>query len=198
MKKGIQQKGFTLVELLVTLTVLIVTLAIGIPFYDNMIANNRAIALSNDFIRTFNLAKSEAVTRGSFAGICANGGTDSSPSCGSDWTNGWFVYEDANWDASYDSASSAGETVIKIWQALEPGIYVDMAPSSATAIMFTSTGQKFSSGDLVVKMAQIDGDGKIATTGKQIRCMYMNSVGQINIIKIAGTKGSLPTTASCP
>ncbi len=57
------QKGFTLLELIVTLAVVAIVLTMGIPSFQALIRDNRLIALTNEFIGAMHLTRSEAIKR---------------------------------------------------------------------------------------------------------------------------------------
>lgn len=83
------RSGFTLIELMVTLTVAAILLAIGIPSFQQMIRNQRITAASNDFLAAIFLTRSEAISRGTRVDLVPTGG-------GTDWTQGWVVFIDEN------------------------------------------------------------------------------------------------------
>lgn len=55
--------GFSLVEVMVTVAVLAIILAIGIPSFQSFFENSRLNRANDDFIAAVNLARSEAITR---------------------------------------------------------------------------------------------------------------------------------------
>ena len=57
-------KGFTLVELMVTISVLAVLMAVGIPSFQGVIASSRVTTATNDFMATLAQARSNAIRRG--------------------------------------------------------------------------------------------------------------------------------------
>lgn len=83
MKKQI--KAFTLIELITTIAVLAILVAIAIPNMQNMVLENRLVAFSNDFSNSVSLARNEALTRRQSVSI--------SPAEG-DWSKGWEVIID--------------------------------------------------------------------------------------------------------
>ncbi|WGL18197.1 GspH/FimT family pseudopilin [Microbulbifer bruguierae] len=64
MKVPTESRGFTLVELMVVITVLAIVMAIGIPSFNTLIKNNRLTAAVNDLAGGLSYARAEAVRRG--------------------------------------------------------------------------------------------------------------------------------------
>ena len=86
-----RQTGFTLLELLVTLAVAAVLVAIAVPSYRDMVERNAMAASTNDLVGSLNYARSEAVTRGRETYVCP---TQDKQTCTGQgrWTEGWIVY----------------------------------------------------------------------------------------------------------
>lgn len=57
-------KGFTLVELMVTIAVLAIVVTIAVPSFITMVARGRADTETSDFYRALNYARLEAINRG--------------------------------------------------------------------------------------------------------------------------------------
>ena len=74
MRKG--NTGFTLIELIVTITIIAVSMTIAVPGFQNMFARNRVANQVNDFLLATKLARSEALRRGSVVSILAEDGSD--------------------------------------------------------------------------------------------------------------------------
>jgi type IV fimbrial biogenesis protein FimT len=105
--------GFTLIELMLGISVLGILLGIGVPAYQGMIRQNRLAAQTNELLATAAMARSEAVKRGSTVSICP-AATDGSNACSGDasWSNGWILFNDDDGDGVYDGGV---ELILQRW-----------------------------------------------------------------------------------
>lgn len=130
------QKGFTLYELMVTVAIAGIVMAVGVP---NMIAysqNSRMTSIANDFHGAFHYARSEASRAKTFITICASDDSmESSPSCGGDWTDGYIVFLDLDGDV----ATGVGETILRAVPAMPDGVSFK-AVDDAKYFGFAGTG----------------------------------------------------------
>ena len=117
-KTGIHMNsGFSLVELMVTVAIISVVVAFGIPSMTEFSKNDRLTTNINTLVGHLAYARSEAVKRSVQVSLCVsnNSGT-AAPSCtGGNWEDGWMIYIDADGDNSF----TAGEEVLRVQQALE-------------------------------------------------------------------------------
>lgn len=65
-------RGFTLVELMITLTVAVVLTVIAVPSFRNMINSNRLTTAANEMVGALNLARMEAIKRNGSVQFCSN------------------------------------------------------------------------------------------------------------------------------
>lgn len=95
--------GFTLIELMVTLSVLAILLTIGIPSLQMFIQNSRLQSQSAALVGDFNYARAEAVRLGSPVAVCAS--ADGASCSGAlAWETGWIVFNDRNGNGAVDAA----------------------------------------------------------------------------------------------
>jgi type IV fimbrial biogenesis protein FimT len=106
-------QGFTLVELMVTVSVLAIVLGFGVPGFQELILNNRITTQANEFVAALNFARSEAIKRGTRITVCKS--SDGSNCSGSNnWDQGWLVFVDDNNNAAVDG----GEQILKVYSSL--------------------------------------------------------------------------------
>lgn len=94
-----QAKGFTLIELMITLLVAALVLGIGVPNFQEFVANNRMATATNDVISALHLARSEAVKLRRNVSICPSADWDAAnPTCnaGGLLGNGYIVFSDCS------------------------------------------------------------------------------------------------------
>jgi type IV fimbrial biogenesis protein FimT len=111
-----QQLGLTLIELMVTLAVAIILLAIGIPAFQGMEANSRGVSYANALLSSMTLARTEAMGRGVPVAVCPNkSAAGSAPECGAagDWAKGWFVFADPTGTGTTPGAAAVIRTFNK-------------------------------------------------------------------------------------
>jgi type IV fimbrial biogenesis protein FimT len=95
--------GFTLIELMMAITVLGILLGLAIPAFRDIIRNNRVTSQTNEFVGALNYARSEALKRSNPVAVCSS--TDGVTCAGTtDWSTGWVVFADINANGTLDGA----------------------------------------------------------------------------------------------
>jgi len=87
--------GFTLIELMIVLTIIIILMFIGIPSYQSLIAYNNIAAEANALTGDLQYARSNAIKNGLPVNVCTantNGGPPYACSGSSTWSGGWVTY----------------------------------------------------------------------------------------------------------
>ena len=92
-KKWQLVSGVTLIELIVTVSIMAILLTLGLPSMRSFIVSNRLTSQANTLVSALNLARSESIKRNIQVAIIAN------TSC--NWSNGWSVFADTNSDGFY-------------------------------------------------------------------------------------------------
>ena len=106
--------GFSLVELMITLVVMSVAMAMAVPGFRYLNNSSRITAPANELVAGLQLARAEAVRRNARVVLC---GSSDGASCagGSNW-GGWIVFADTDSDNTVD----AGEDVLMTYAVQAP------------------------------------------------------------------------------
>lgn len=112
--------GYTMIELLVSLVIAGILLGLSLPGFQDTIERSVTNSQAKLLMTSLNLARSEAIKRGTEVGICAS---DDSVDCEEDaWSDGWIVFVDNNGDADGDDGSiDSGDVVIRVFDAVGSG-----------------------------------------------------------------------------
>jgi type IV fimbrial biogenesis protein FimT len=97
--------GFTLVELVITVSVLALLASFALPGFTAIMQNNAMTASANELITAFTLARSEALKRESPVTICwTDSANADAPDCGdgNGWHSGWLIFADEDADGAFD------------------------------------------------------------------------------------------------
>ena len=117
-------KGFTLVELMVTLTVASILVGLMVPNMRDFIRNNRLSGGVNDMLHSLQVARTEAIKRQNgnvvMCGTANPSAVDPAIVCDYLTFNGWFVFQDINGNWQHDN----GEPVIERHALLDASVTV--------------------------------------------------------------------------
>ena len=99
---------------MITLTIITLVMAIGIPSMTAYVQNDRLTTQINTLVGHFAYARSEAVKRSQQVSVCVSNNTTSCTG-GNNWQDGWIIYVDSDGDGSF----TAGEEILRAKQTLE-------------------------------------------------------------------------------
>lgn len=128
--------GFTLIELIITLTLAAILLTIGIPSFQTTLQSNRRVTQVNELISALNIARSEAIKRGNQVFICiSNNGTSCVTGSGA-WETGWIIFVDNNGNSTLDN----NDTIINVHGQFPSSITVRAGSAFSNWIAYLSNG----------------------------------------------------------
>lgn len=133
-------RGITVVELLMTLSISAILLAVGIPTYSGVMQKNRIGTTSNLLYTSLNAARGEAVKRRGGVRVCPSANGSSCRGDG-DWSEGWLLFEDQNSNNAPDSTE-----IIRVVDGLESGIAIEVSTPISGYLQFQPTGIMTGSG----------------------------------------------------
>lgn len=89
-------RGFSLIELMITIAVMAVLLAIGLPSFQGSMRSNRVATGTNELTASIALARSEAIRSPGGAALCPSEDGSTCLPDDSPWNNGWIVWIDGD------------------------------------------------------------------------------------------------------
>lgn len=126
-RNEMKQNGFSLLELMITISIAAILLAIAVPSFQSLMANNRITSQTNNFLASLALARSEALKQGTGVSVCASAnGSSCAGTSTTDWSTGWIVFTDSGTIGSVDGS----DTVLRVAEALRGGVVLTSISSS--------------------------------------------------------------------
>ena len=185
-------RGFTLIELMVVVTIAAILIAAAIPSFVWLNARTRAANASNALLASFELARSEAIRRNIRVSICRiqqDPGFGNAPVCSdaavgaipaNDWATGWAVFAKTSGGVALDTVEG-NDTVLRIETFAGPASpRVVMTSTGASQFYsFRGDGMSLGSGAPIGMTFGIDyRDPAIATVSAAGRCLAFNITGR--------------------
>lgn len=134
-----RQRGFSLLELMVTITVAGILLAIAVPNFRDVIRRNQVSSASNELLAAMSYARTEAITRGQLVSICPSADGAACTAGGKAYEPGWLVYTYPAGAASANKAYVAADDVLLRATSSRPGVSIQ--EGSGAVITFGQQGQ---------------------------------------------------------
>jgi len=179
--------GFTIIELMITVAIAAVLVALAVPNFNGTIKNNRLITKANDIGAAFNIARQMAISRNSIVFVCHSNNADANnPSCdggtSSGWNTGYIVYAapfNGQTTSNRDYNSGTDTLIKKIDLGDSDGIS-STATNAANYVAFSSSGLLFDSSNApVIKLCD-------DRTGESGRIIQISAAGRFRIEKAEG------------
>lgn len=92
-----KQFGFTLIELLVTMVIGTLLMMVAVPSFVQFQRNAQLSDAVSSFITAANTARANAMKQGLNTYLI--------PNTGANWSSGWMVFTDSNWNQTYEAGT---------------------------------------------------------------------------------------------
>ena len=177
------QSGFSLLELMIAVTIAGVLLGVAVPSFTTAMQNSRQAAAANELLSSMHFAREMAIARNARVTICPSSGGANCEAVS--WDQGWLVFRDMDDDQQVD-ADEPVELVVG-----EPGVVSISTPEFANALTYRPNGRAM-------------GANVAVNTGELILCDRRGAdYARVAIIELSGRPriakermdGSAPT---CP
>jgi len=187
MTYGRHAAGFTMTELIVTMSIAAILLAIGVPSFKYVTVSNRISTEVNALLGDLQYARSQAIKEGLYVTVCASSNaTSANPTCsgGNAWEGGWIVFLDSNNDQQVDN----NEAVIRAQPAFaSTDTFQPAGALNFTAITFNRAGYASTNNNGTVTLELHDSTNTSAWT----RCLAISPVGMATTEKYQQTAACL-------
>lgn len=140
------QRGFSLIELMVTILVAAILLAIAVPSFRDVIHRNEVSSASNELLASMSYARTEAITRGQLVSMCPSSDSASCTATGQAFDPGWIVYTYPAGAASAGKAYAAGTSILLRATAAQSAVSIQSSTGTSNVITFGQQGQLDPSG----------------------------------------------------
>jgi len=164
-------RGFTILELIVTIVVISILVAIALPGMRDLMGRNKVSTEVNRLVSDLLLARNTAITRGTFVTICRSGDQSSclAASAANEFEQGWMTYAAPATRVAFNSAV-AGNELLKVGEAASPEIQVHSLGSQAPAyITYLATGRidPAVAGNIVITIC-LNGESTAQVPGRRL------------------------------
>lgn len=180
------QQGFTLIELMVTISVLAILLAIAVPSFQGLVLSSRLVTTTNDLASALAIARSEAVKRATRVTVCksANSGA-ASPVCsaGANWQDGWIVFVDSGVAGTVDGTDA--NNVLRVFQpSVNNGMAVDGGVNFGNWISYLASGVSQGNGNLANGTFTVDFASCPDPATNMARSVVVSPTGRVMISRV--------------
>lgn len=168
-------RGFTLIEMIVTMAVAAILLTVAVPSFKYVTNNNRMSAENNGLLGDLQFARAEAIKEGRTVTVCvsADGATCANSTA---WQSGWIVFSDPTNVGVVD----AGETILRVQHTFSSSDSY-AASNNVSAITFNRDGYAIgiANGTLITLHDS-------SNTSAWTRCLSVNLSGQLTTLLYDG------------
>lgn len=190
-KHTLASRGFTLIELMVSIALVSVLMMIAVPSFTTFQRNAELTSFSNTLLASINAARGEAMKRGMHAMVV--------PANGTNWSSGWVVFVDVDRSQTFDAVND-----ISILTREAPPSYLTITANGPSAesppyMMFDASGYSklkgsagFGANTFEIKRNDVSGAEQL----KQTRRVKTASTGRVRVCTPVSSTDALCSATS--
>jgi type IV fimbrial biogenesis protein FimT len=167
MQSNRRDSGFTMMELVMTMAIVVILGTIAIPGFKFVTSSNRVATEVNGLLGDIQFARSQAVKEGLSVTICTS--TSGTGCTSTDWELGWIVFLDSNGNQAVD----AGEVVVRTQPAFTGTDTFIATPPTFHALTFNRMGYAPTGLPTAINVTLHDSTANTSWT----RCVAINPIG---------------------
>lgn len=167
--KAKRQAGFSLIELMVTVSVSLIVLLVGVPSFQQTLQSMRGSSVVDSLTFAVNYTRNEAVTRNQRVQLCASDDGVTCNAAATSWSTGWIV-----------QLVNAPNTVLRHWQLNTPGGTVFLSGNNSRRVIYNAQGEVHLSNNVNTATAvqfETIVDGVTSTA----RCLDITAYGSMTV-----------------
>ncbi len=171
--------GLTLTELMVTLAILAVLMAIAAPNFQSFLVRNRLVTGANSLLSAMTLARAESLKQGTRVSVCkTDDATVTNPVCSTgagNWSQGWIVFIDTSSVGGNKGIIDGADVRLRVFAPVELG-RLQAGANFFRAIVFRPNGETeginnsggVALGNGTFTLCAVNGSGSVLGPGREI------------------------------
>lgn len=175
-----QVQGFTLVELLVTLSVVAVLATIAAPGMQSLVETSRLKTATNEVLAGLAQTRSLAIKEGGRVSMCKSS-TGSQCTTSGNWEQGWIIFADPTRNSPWTNANvDSGESVQLYTQAITGNIVIKGNANVSQYASYSADGMSRQlNGAFLAGTIRVCSTSSALSDSLRAKDIVINSVGRV-------------------